>query len=171
MRYPQCLALPFALLLLVPGAQAQVASAPGSRVRISSPELPAGQAIGVLERVTGDSVIVSGLAVSRSSIAQFEVSTGRKSHLLMGVGIGLASGAVVGGVVCRLKCLGRHDSDYNGMATAIGAGAGGVLGLVIGAVVGAKKSEQWRRSSLSALRISPMVGSNGSLGLSVGFQF
>lgn len=171
MRSSRYFLLPLLFVLAAP-VQAQTATDPGSMVRIRSKELSKGRATGVLERVTADSLIVAGLAVSRSSIDRIDVSTGRKSHTLMGMGIGFVAGVGVGALVCRAACGDNSNgSGLDGVYAAVGAGVGGVLGLGIGALIGSRKTEQWEKSSLSTLRISPTAGPNGAMGFSLGFQF
>jgi hypothetical protein len=97
------------------------------------------------------------------------VSTGRKSHLLKGMGIGFLSGAAVGALAGA--GMGGDDSELQGIFAAVGVGAGGLAGLGLGALIGAKKTEQWQTSSLSTLRISPVVRSSGGMGVTLGFQF
>lgn len=173
MRSSRSTFLPLLLVLSAP-LQAQTGPGLGSTVRIRSPELRSGHTSGVLQRVTVDSLVVSEKAISRSSIARIDLSTGRKSHLLVGMVIGFVSGAAVGALVCQTAVCGNDpgsDSDVNKVFTAVGAGAGGVLGLGVGALIGSRKTEQWQRSSLSTLTLSPTVGAKGGLGLSLGFRF
>jgi hypothetical protein len=172
MRSPRFFLLPLAFALAAP-VQAQTSPDSGAVVRIRSPELSSGRTSGVLQRVTADSMLVSGQSVSRSSVSRMDVSTGRKSHLLMGMGIGFVSGAAVGALGLRLTSGtgSNEDEEMANILTAVGAGAGGLVGLGIGAAIGSKKTEQWRTSSLSTLRITPVARANGGVGFSLGFRF
>ena len=171
MRSSRYFLLPLLFVLAAP-LQAQTAADSGTMVRIRSKELPKGGTSGILQRVTGDSLVVSGLAVSRASIDRIDVSTGRKSHVLSGIGLGFIGGVAVGALAGGSVIGG--DSDGSGLGTAfaaIGAGVGGLLGVGVGAIIGSKKTEQWEKSSLSTIRISPTARANGAMGFSLGFQF
>jgi len=115
------------LLLASASVQAQTGPVLGSTVRISSRELRSGHGSGVLQRVTADSLVVSGKAVSRSSIGRIDVSSGRKANLLKGMGFGFVSGVAVGGLVS--SGIGPHSAPSPSRPS---VGAKGDLGLSLG---------------------------------------
>lgn len=163
--------LPFLLLVLVPTVQAQAPPDSGARVRIASPQVPRGRLVGVLERFTGDTVVVAGQPISQASISRFEVSAGRKSQWLAGIGIGFAGGAVLGAVSGAIACHGNTYSFTPICAVALGAIGGGV-GLVVGGIVGAiTHDDEWHAVSLSTLRITPLLRYDGTLTVSIGLRF
>ncbi len=162
------LALTFLIIVAVPSAQAQAhrSVGVGNRARITSPEAPGGRTAGVLERSTGDTVVLSGHPITRTSITRIEVYAGRKSHWLAGSAVGLVVGVGIGVVSCTGYC----DTDVGPVPGGI---VGGVLGTLVGFFVGGIfiHSDQWKTTSLGALRIEPAAGPNGSLGMRVGFRF
>jgi hypothetical protein len=169
------LASVFLAILLVLPVRAQVVPNLGDKVRITSRELPRGRSVGVLERSTADSVVLSGLQVSRASIDQFEVRTGRKSHWLAGAGIGLIAGVGAGAALgCAAYCGEDASTDgESGLYIGVSAVVGGLLGTLVGTLVGGEfiHSDRWTAVALGNLRIQPVAGPNGSLGLSVGMRF
>ena len=151
----------------VPSLHAQVMPPAGSRVRITSPELRGGIAHGFLEPSTADSLMFSGERVSRASITRIEVSTGRKSHWLAGVGIGLVLGAGAGvALTCPTYC---GDID-NGFVVPLAAATLGGVGMLVGGLIGAAThSEHWSAASLPIVAIQPGIGRQG-LAISVGIR-
>lgn len=174
MRYPFSLApLAFVLISIQP-VHAQALPDSGARVRIASPQLTQGRLVGVLQRTTADSVIVSGHPISRASITRIDVSTGRKSKLLVGMGIGGVVGAV-GGVALAVIDTGANGETCNvdgvevcSIGGLFGAGAGALLGAVTGALV---RSDVWSTIPLTAIRIAPILRSDGAVGVSLRFRF
>jgi hypothetical protein len=164
------------VFVLAPPVHDQVLPDSGVRVRITSPEVPHGRAVGALERFTRDTILVAGLAISRASIGRFEVSAGQKSHLLAGMGIGFAVGTAVGALTGFGSCSQSHpnsDDEVGKLLCVLAfSGAGGGTGLLIGGLVGSTRhSDRWRTVSLSSVRIAPMFRPNLALEISLGFSF
>lgn len=164
------------MFVLAPPVQGQILPDSGVRVRITSPEVPRGMAVGILERFARDTILVGGLAISRASIGRFEVSAGRKSRLLTGMAIGLGVGTGVGALAGIGSCSQSHPNsdDEVGKLLCILAftGAGGGTGLLVGGLVGSSRhSDRWRTVSLSSVRIAPMLRPNLAVGVSLGFSF
>ncbi len=134
-------------LLLATGLLAQ-GDAPvtiGTRVRFRPQPPSRERLIGTVVSHSGDSLV---LARERDTLAvplnggTLEVSQGRHSALLRGLGLGLLAGMVVGGAVGAAmepdELLGRGVNIIGGMVV------GGSAGLVVGTVVGASISrERW----------------------------
>jgi hypothetical protein len=167
---PHLIALALTLLIILPVPSAQAQAHPdigiGDRARITSPEAPRGRTVGVLERSTRDTVVLSGRPISRTSITLIEVFAGRKSHWLAGSAVGLVVGAGIGVVSCTGYC----DTDIGPVPLGI---AGGVLGALVGGLVGGLfiHSDRWETTSLGTLRIQPAASPNGSFGMTVGLRF
>lgn len=172
MRTHSPISLPFLLLVLLPTVQAQAPTS-GTLVRITSPQVPQGRAVGVFERFNGDTVVVAGLPISRASITRLEVSAGRKSHWLAGMGIGFVVGGGLGALSCVIACPEDTGSDaIKGIETVALGGLGALVGLLAGGIVGAFRiSDRWREVSLSTLRIAPTLRSDGTFGVSIGLRF
>ena len=151
-----------------PALAAQTEARIGDRVRITSAELPEGRSVGILERSAVDSVVLSGRSIARSSVRHIEVSTGRKSHGLAGMGIGLLAGA---GISAGLSCIsycGDVESEYLIAPISI---FGGLLGAFVGGLVGqAVKSDRWAPTSLGTLSLQPTAGPGSPLGIRVSLR-
>ncbi|MDB4914354.1 MAG: hypothetical protein JWM95_1998 [Gemmatimonadetes bacterium] len=150
----------------------------GSRVRIMVAGSNDWQPQGVVTRVTGDAIDVDSIAVSRSKIAQIEMSIGTERHTLQGLGLGVILGAGAGAVLgyssgddqCAPKS-GEYSCflllTRRAKAVLLG-GVMGVAGGLIGTIVGAShKTDIWIPAT-SRLAIRPFVGSS-SAGLSLSF--
>jgi len=174
MRYPFSVALLAIVLISVSPVHAQGFPDLGARVRIASPQLTQGSLVGVLQRTTGDSVVVSGYPISRSSITRIEVSTGRKSKLWTGMAIGSVVGAV-GLFAAVVIAPGENGETCNvdgvdvcPIAALFGAGAGALLGAGIGALI---RHDVWSTIPPTAMRIAPILRSDGAVGVALGFRF
>jgi hypothetical protein len=173
MRHVQRLIPPFAFLLFsIPTVHAQAQIQIGARIRITS---PSGRSIGVLERLTIDTVVVGGTPIHRATIRQLEVSAGRKSHWLTGMGIGLVGGAVAGYGISAIATTGSfygtcHADETN--ICPIFAGLGGGGGLLLGALIGgAMRTERWRTVQPGTIPIAPTDRPGGMLGVSIRLRF
>ncbi len=141
---------------------------PGDRVRVVAPEYGGTPQIGTIAAV-GDYGIVlrrerqeDSLGVPFAHLGRLEVSQGRSDHLLAGLGIGLAAGAL-GGAVIGHNGRGYTESaavrEYfgplsrsQGPVTVVGALVGGAAGALIGGVTGALiHTERWRTAPIHSL--------------------
>jgi len=156
----------------------------GSRVRVSQRDR-ATPLVGRVTAVRGDTLEVlpdgggAAVALPLGAMARLERSFGRRGHGLAGAGIGLAAGALVGGLVgsaayrpCTqtgmFACMFAPAS--RGEAAALGAGLGGVAGVVVGLVIGAQSvSESWQTIPLADLpvTVTPLRGGRTGLGLAL----
>jgi hypothetical protein len=96
-------------------------------------------------RAPGDTADV---VIPTNAIVAVEVSDGIRDHSAAGIGIGVLSGALVGGVVVSQLLAPEWANDAKGFA--IGAAMGVVPGFLIGgAIGGSSRSEKWRRLPVS----------------------
>lgn len=103
-------------------------------------------------------------------VREFRVLRGSKSQALKGLGVGLASGAVVGAF------MGLADGDDEPgfiqfsaeEKAAMGAVAFGLIGGVAGLLIGAvSRTDRWEQASLSAATPSVQLRPNGGLGVGI----
>jgi hypothetical protein len=147
---------------------------PGARVRVTAAHLPHGRQIGTLAYIDADTLIVGPTRVAVQSVSKLEVNTGRRSHSLLGAGIGFLIGAGVGAIASSGKnaCT---NSDYLSPGTAcvlVGAGVLGVVGIPVGAIVGALvRTDRWQEIALSRLSVRTFPQSDSSLSLAVSLRF
>ncbi len=171
-------ALAFALcvaLLLQPGSALaeSEAPAPGTRVRLTAPELSDQQLIGTLTALETDAVSLSldgqtePTTVPRTAITKWELSRGKKSNAGKGALWGLLIGAAVGaGLGAAMP-----DPDMGGDDAVFGAVALGVPGAGIGALIGyIHKTERWEEIEQKSLRLA-VIPVPGGVGLSVQWSF
>jgi hypothetical protein len=134
---------------------------PKSRVRVKAVSF-AHRVIGILERVTSDTLVVlregeaGRLAIPIVDVTSLEVSRGKHSNLLKGMGIGLLAGAGVG----LLVGLATYDDEncfpicgvgnYTAGSTIVFGGLGLVAGFAVGV---ATHSERWRAVSPSEFKV------------------
>jgi hypothetical protein len=154
-------------------AQEQPPLEPGQRVRVTAPDLAIHNQAGRFEAVRGDSLVLAG-AVSTmtfpvASITRLEVSRARKSHTLIGAGIGFVVGALAGAAVGPSAITGDISK---GGARLFGAGIGALGGTVLGLAVGAiSKSDRWEEVPLDRLRVSFAPQADGRFALMVSLAF
>jgi len=163
----------FVLTLLTPLAVARAQSGGdsllrvGARVRVatvsSDNAIGSRQGTGVVQALAADSLTVAwdnGLrsTLAHAAISHIDVSLGRKPYVLRGMGIGLLSGAVIGGVIGAIAYEPSEFLDFGmGFEMAAYAVIGGGAGTLIGGVVGASgKRDAWSRAQLrgSSQRVS-----------------
>ena len=145
---------------------------PGVRVRLSAPSLGMRQHTGTLRGRDANKVLVDTLAVPLTALTSFETSQGRKSHTLLGAGIGFLVGGGIGALALMndQDCLDIADQSA---CTALGAGIGGLGGAITGALLGGLvfKTERWRQVPLDLLRMSKNRGPALHLALGVSLAF
>ncbi len=170
------------------GASGALASfvVPGSRVRVSAAD-HVYPFTGRVTAVRGDTLEFlpdgdgAAIALPLSAMTGLDRSLGRRSHLLAGAGIGIASGAVLGGLVgsiayqpCTetgfLACMFRPTSRSE--AAGLGAVLGGLGGAAVGALIGAGTSaERWQAVPLAGARVAVTRLPAGRTGIGLGFRF
>jgi hypothetical protein len=142
-----------------PGSSWPIAA--GSRVRILSPVFGDKTQTATVISSSTESLVFrlnagsASQALNTSSITRMDVSTGTRGHKLKGALIGLATGAVLGGIVgyatyqrptCKdpnggLGCV-AIDFGPGGDAAFLG-GATGIIGTFVGMLIGARKTDTW----------------------------
>ena len=173
----RAVAFVMSLSVLVPlmSLSAQVQLEPGSRVRVTAPEIGIENSVGTcLELSNGSMQFVPLRASSRvdiplTSITRLDASRGRKGHAAIGFLVGGAVGAIVG-VVWRPQwplegpeevCTARTGCDAP-PEPLIGAALGVLVGLPVGALI---RTERWERVPLDQLRVSLTPQRDGRLGI------
>lgn len=156
-------------------AQEQPRVQPGARVRVTAAHLPLGSQIGTLAHIDSDTLIVGATRVATQSVSKLEVSTGRRSHTLLGAGIGFLVGASAGAAIGYAA---RHDLLEEGAvltpgdAALLGAGILGAVGIPVGAIIGALvRTDRWQEVPLQRLGLRMFPQSDGSLSLTVSLRF
>jgi hypothetical protein len=140
------LVLAWFALASVAGAQELQRLTPGTRLRVTLIS-PAQVHVGTFETLRDSTLLLSGTAASRAipllNIRQLEASRGPQPGVLGG-GIGLALGAVAGGL---LGCAANRDSygvfcgGQNDTKVALGAAIGAAAGAAVGAIL--FRRERW----------------------------
>ena len=144
-----------ALVVFVPCSSIAAQIAPGTRVRVKSPQVVA-PVIGSYQGMRRDTVVVieDGTAAqvwsfTSATIERIEVSAGMKGGNrgpmtrwgLIGAGVGAGAGLLVSVIL-----EGASDSEYNhAMNAVIGAGIGGAAGVVYGR---RKVEEHWTQVAI-----------------------
>jgi hypothetical protein len=168
--------IPFvlAVLYLSSGSQLRAQALPdsGALVRIASPQLAGGRTVGLVERLTGDTIVVGGQAIGRGTITRMDLSSGRRSQWRKGMGIGAAAGLAIGAIVGVVGCQGFDVDGLPLICAGILGGAGGALGLGIGGLLGSMtQGEAWSKIPLAMVRVTPIIRRTGQFGLSFGLPF
>ena len=147
---------------------------PGSRVRITAPDCGLNQQTGMLDPSLGDTLVLaygaSNARCLRSNVTRLEVSRGRRSKWVTGLGLGLLGGALVGAAVgptLNHPEDGLTAADWAAVGVLLGAPTGMVLGTLIGASI---KRDRWEEVPLDRLRVSFAPKRDGfAFGMSVAF--
>lgn len=97
-------------------------------------------------------------AIPTAYITQLWVADGTRTHFWAGAGIGLLSGALIGGIIGSTQhpdgsmgSLACSDDPATACGVILGAPAGFILGGVVGALI---RTDRWRPVPLSHLRMS-----------------
>lgn len=161
------------VLLLSSRSQLQAQAFPdsGARVRIASPQLAGGRTVGLVERLTADTIVVAGRAIGRATITRIDLSSGRRSQWRKGMGIGAATGLAIGAIAGVVGCQGFDVDGLPLICAGILGGTGGVLGLGIGGLLGATQGEAWSKIPLATIRVTPIISRTGQFGLLFGLPF
>lgn len=148
---------------------ATVGVVPGARVRLIVADYGDKPQVGTISAVRGDSIVFHREATGDSAIlglghiGQLELSRGRHSRPLAGLGIGLLGGAALGAGV-GAATNGSSSGPYNvgggaGVGALSGALAGAAGGALIGLVGGAlSHPERWDMVQLDRLLEHTHVG-------------
>jgi hypothetical protein len=169
--------------LLVPLARLKAQAAPvlepGVRVRVSTAPQASKPAwiVGTVITVTGDRLAIrpqddSGgpIDIARNTVTRLELSRGRHSKALTGLGVGFLAGAGVGAIFGSVVLGGRDIAPSD--AKLIGAGLVGGAGALIGLVVGASsQSERWQSVPVTVGVLGGAAGSRYSTRISVNLRF
>jgi len=155
----------------------------GSRIRVTAPALGIDKLVGTSVEADATRIRVqaddqaSPMTISLADMTRLEVSQGRKSNALKGLGVGALIGAPIGAVLGYLAS--PEQSSGEAVCTgstvscvAVGAAAVGVTGALVGLGIGAlAKSERWEEVPLDRLRVNivPLRDGRFALGLSVVF--
>lgn len=154
----------------------------GDRVRIIAPNVSGSPFVGTVVALEADSLVVHDSMdtwrLSLASVEQVDLSQGRKSHALLGAGIGLlVGGGVAFAVLYTGGSTGLCDQSANQDAmdsgaciglTALGGVAGAGLGAIIGGLI---PTERWQDIPLERLRVSLRPRAGGRLGLALAVVF
>jgi hypothetical protein len=169
--------------LLVPLARLQAQAAPvlepGARVRVSTAPQASKPAwiVGTVIAVTGDRLAIrpqhdSGgpIDIARNTVTRLELSRGRHSKALTGLGVGFLVGAGTGAILGSAVLGGRDIAPSD--AKLIGAGLVGGVGALIGLAVGAgSKSERWQPVPVTVGVMGGAEASRYSMRVSVSLRF
>jgi hypothetical protein len=139
-------------------AQDSVRIAPGSRVRVTAPEISRTRIVGTYTRMHADTLVVEvdGRTHSflRTAVTRLDVSVGRKGNAGKGALYGGLLGAGIGALALGSSSL-CADLQAGGTCALVGAGGGGIGGLLIGALIGsASKSDRWQAVPVAAVPVS-----------------
>ncbi len=177
-------------LILMPSAdlaaQETTAVTPGSRIRASAPSVSNKPFVGDVVGWESDSLIANArvwqsgtwlnqqVKVGIGSLTKLEVSRGRKSRFLQGLGYGLLVGAATGAVIGAAS----GDDDPStwfamsaGEKAAVGAISLGLLGGIVGGVIGlSSPGERWEEVPLDRLRVGPSPVTADGVAVSVSLR-
>ena len=170
----------FAVSLLVPfasiSAQVPTQFEPGQRVRVTAPDCGVRRQTTTVEVLRGDSFALprdtnrSSNPINHcplASVTRLEVSRGRKSHSLEGLGLGWLVGAGVGAAVSDCDPSSSTQDICEAVPIAVGASVGLFIGTIFGALI---KTERWEDVPLDRLRVSFAPQRDGfALGVSVSY--
>jgi hypothetical protein len=154
----------------------------GDRVRVMAPSVSVSPFVGTFVAIEADSLVVHDSVhtwrLSLASVEQVDFSQGRKSHTLLGAGIGFLVG---GGVAVALLYTGGSTSlcDQSANQDAMNSGEcigltalGGLAGAGLGAIIGGFiRTERWQGIPLKRLRVSLRPQSESRLGLALAVVF
>jgi hypothetical protein len=168
----------FFILCAEAGSQEQLASpfplTVGSRIRLLAPTVVTGRIEGMVIQLDGRSMLVGAngrtpVSVPHQAITRLEVSTGRRGHALLGLGIGAAVGAGLGAALGSTGCVPAVGcgQSYSGGAAAVGAVGGAAWGAGIGALI---RTDRWSAVPLERLRLS-LGPIRGGLRISLAVDF
>jgi len=158
---------------LVKGQRVRVVS----RCEVASDQAPVCREGGPLRTYTGQLETLDGgnlhiraqsnnaeFVIPTAFITRLSIGVGTRGHFWAGAGIGLLSGALIGGVIgsttqfCISEC--SPEDKATGVGVILGAPAGFLLGGVIGTLI---RSDRWRLVSINdhPISVAPRLGARG----------
>jgi hypothetical protein len=149
---------------------------PGERVRVTAPDFGLQKSVGTCLSLSQGVMAFepagsSQLTIPTGSMTGLEISRGRKSNTLKGLGLGFLGGAALGAVIGLL--VDEHGNDlapWN--AAVVGAAVFGAGGAVVGAGIGtAIKTDRWEEVPVDRLRVSLTPQRGGRLGIGLSLKF
>jgi hypothetical protein len=144
----------------------------GTRVRISGRHLRFGHLVGTVTRENAETLVVGSRAVAFRDLRKLEISTGRRSRLLVGMGNGFLGGAIFGAAFAAVVLDGTMFCADTGTcilrSAGIVGGAGAVTGLLIGAI---SRGDQWRKVPTDRWRITALPRSTDGMAFAVTVSF
>ncbi|NIM51536.1 MAG: hypothetical protein GTN62_12050 [Gemmatimonadales bacterium] len=168
-----------AVLLVLPfattAARAQAPTLePGARVRVTVPHLGLTRHAATFETLRGDTLVVvadSVIYCTLASVTRLDAHQGRRGHPAQGALIGLAVGAVAGGVTGAVGC-GTSWWCTTQKGVSLGAVIGGLTGALLGTGIGALiKTDRWEQVPLDRLRVSVLPQRDGRSVFAVSIAF
>ena len=164
------------ILVALPGPRVAGQEVPhvalGDRVRLSAPAIAPDPIVGTVISRGADTLTLAvvdretPLGVPLGGVQSLDVSRGKHSHALAGLGIGVGFGLILGAIEGANSQDNYLCSD-SGTCAAFGAVSWGLTGLLIGALV---RSEQWERVPLGRMSVrSANAGRGVALGVAVSF--
>jgi F0F1-type ATP synthase membrane subunit c/vacuolar-type H+-ATPase subunit K len=178
-RWRQIVATVLTAMLAAPvAAQSPGLPTPGSRIRVRTVDVPYAWVSGTVRAQTAEALWLDEQMLPLESITHLEMSGGRKSHFLTGLGLGTLAGVGLG-LAMRASLeddLRNTDDFYDGLGIAVVGVAALPAGIMIGAMTGGLvgaiwRTERWRAVSTDRLRVAVVPTSRGGLGVGVEVAF
>lgn len=171
------------LFLLLPSLSVaqQPRLAPGQQVRATARDFGLVRARATIEAINSDTVVLRSGTTHRvplTSLERLDVHAGRRSHWLLGAGIGFVVGAGAtyavlssGGSTALCNQSANQDAIGTGECLALAAG-GGLAGAGLGALVGTFiKSDKWEEVPTERFRLGLVPRPRGGVTLSASLAF
>ena len=170
-------ALALAVICIFGGAPTEIAAqeplASGARVRVTAPDCALRGQAATFRALRADTLVLETTECPMASVTRLDVNRGRRSHTLLGAGIGFAAGALWGVVLCRRKA-GHHcgvygsDSDFTPLVAGVLGAGGGLVGGFAGYLI---KTDRWEEVPLERLRVSLAPQRDGGFALAFSVRF
>ena len=153
---------------------------PGTRVRVTANDCGFEGRATIVDAIRGDTLVLRGEPPPNGnafvhtrcpieSLARIEVSGGRKSHWLLGMGVGFLAGAGVGALVGGLSS--GCTFEWGSLCAAMGAVTGAPLGLLTGLTIGGLiESERWREIPLNKLQMGVVLRRDRTIAFSLSLK-
>jgi hypothetical protein len=139
---------------------------PGARARLIVSDYGEAPQTGTVTAVRGDSIVFrrdqagDSLTIGFAHVGRLDVSRGRRTRPLTGLGLGFLAGAGAGALAGAAT---YHKSSFIDFGVGVNVAVGAVLGAAGGAVVGliagsVIHTERWHTVSLNGLLDHPQAG-------------